>query len=151
MPTDKRKRAPRAVTRSELVADIARAQPELEARAVEVAVGAILERMAAGLAAGERIEIRGFGSLTLRHRPARAGRNPKTGETVQVAEKWAPHFKPGAALRARVNRAAKAAGSGKSGGAGGKKAANAKTTVAKPARAKPKRAATVATVAEGKR
>lgn len=109
MPTDKRKRAPRAVTKSELVARIARDQPELEARAVEYAVGAILERMAAGLAAGERVEIRGFGSLTLRHRPPRTGRNPKTGEAVQVAEKWAPYFKPGSALRARVNRGADAA------------------------------------------
>jgi len=100
---------PGALTKSELVARIARDHPDLEPSAVDYAVGALLDRMAAGLAGGERVEIRGFGSLSLRHRPARAGRNPKTGDAVQVAAKWATHFKPGANLRARVNRAAKAA------------------------------------------
>jgi len=100
---------PGALTKSELVARIARDHPDLEPSAVDYAVGALLDRMAAGLAGGERVEIRGFGSMSLRHRPARAGRNPKTGDAVQVAAKWATHFKPGANLRARVNRAAKTA------------------------------------------
>lgn len=104
---------PGALTKSELVARIARDHPDLEPSAVDYAVGALLDRMAAGLAGGERVEIRGFGSLSLRHRPARAGRNPKTGDAVQVAAKWATHFKPGANLRARVNRAAKAAAADK--------------------------------------
>jgi len=100
------KRAP-ALTKSELVARIARDQPELDARAVEVAVGAILDRMGAGLAAGERVEIRGFGSFSLRHHPPRGARNPRTGEALQIGEKWVPRFKPGAALRTRVNQSAR--------------------------------------------
>lgn len=130
------KRAP-ALTKSELVARIARDQPELEANAVDYAVGALLDRMAAGLAAGERVEIRGFGSLSLRHRQPRAGRNPRTGETVQVAEKWAPHFKPGAALRARVNRAAKSAGKKTRKKSAKRKPAKSATS-AKPAKSAPK-------------
>lgn len=126
MATDKR--ISPALTKSELVARIAGDQPELEANAVDYAVGVILDTLASGLAAGERVEIRGFGSLSLRHRAPRAGRNPRTGEAVQVAEKWAPHFKPGAALRARVNRAAQARPAGK------KTRKTAKRKSAKPAK-----------------
>ncbi len=63
----------------------------------------ILDHMAEALAEGERIEIRGFGSFSLHYREARLGRNPKTGETVELAGKFVPHFKPGKELRDRVN------------------------------------------------
>ncbi len=111
MATEHRNRPapePPALTRSELVAHIARAQPQLSEQDVELAVNSILERMVSALALGERIEIRGFGSMTLHYRPPRAGRNPKTGAPVAVAEKYVPHFKPGANLRERVNRSAAA-------------------------------------------
>ena len=62
--------------------------------------------MSENLESGERIEIRGFGSFTLHHRPARIGRNPKSGESVTLEEKHVPHFKPGKELRDRVNNAA---------------------------------------------
>ena len=91
------------LTKSELVAYITADQPQLSETDVEMAVNSILERMASALADGERIEIRGFGSMTLHYRPPRIGRNPKTGEKVQVPEKFVPHFKPGANLRKRVN------------------------------------------------
>ena len=70
---------------------------------VELAVNSILDRMSSALGNGERIEIRGFGSMTLHYRPPRIGRNPKTGEKVEVPEKYVPHFKPGANLRRRVD------------------------------------------------
>ncbi|MGR3914986.1 MAG: integration host factor subunit beta [Gammaproteobacteria bacterium] len=92
-----------AVTKSALVAHITRDQPHLSERDVELAVSSILDRMTAALVSGERIEIRGFGSMCLRYRPARIGRNPKTGEEVRVPEKYVPHFKPGVMLRRRVN------------------------------------------------
>jgi len=92
------------LTKSELVAYITSDQPQLSETDVELAVSSILDRMATALANGERIEIRGFGSMTLHYRPPRIGRNPKTGEKVHVPEKYVPHFKPGANLRKRVNR-----------------------------------------------
>ena len=91
------------LTKSELVAFITADQPQLSETDVEMAVNSILERMADALASGERIEIRGCGSMTLHYRPPRIGRNPKTGEKVHVPEKYVPHFKPGANLRKRVN------------------------------------------------
>jgi integration host factor subunit beta len=91
------------LTKSELVAFITADQPQLSETDVELAVNSILDRMADALANGERIEIRGFGSMTLHYRPPRIGRNPKTGEKVHVPEKYVPHFKPGANLRKRVN------------------------------------------------
>ena len=106
---------PPALTKSELVARLSEDHPELEMKAVEDAVNSILERMASALATGERIEIRGFGSMALRYRPPRTGRNPKTGEQVSVPEKYVPHFKPGANLRRRVNSG------GGGGGARGKR------------------------------
>ncbi|MGD8926314.1 MAG: integration host factor subunit beta, partial [Thioalkalispiraceae bacterium] len=62
-----------------------------------------LEHMAQCLSSGERIEIRGFGSFSLHYRPPRTGRNPKTGDSVELAAKYVPHFKPGKELRERVN------------------------------------------------
>jgi integration host factor subunit beta len=67
-------------------------------------VNAIFDAMTTSLEKGGRIEIRGFGSFGINHRPARTGRNPKTGQQVQVPEKYAPHFRPGRELRERVDR-----------------------------------------------
>lgn len=91
------------LTRSELVTLITAVQPQLSETDVEMAVNSILNLMASTLANGERIEIRGFGSMTLHYRPPRVGRNPKTGEKVHVPGKYVPHFKPGLNLRKRVN------------------------------------------------
>ncbi len=94
------------MTKSELIEVLAAEQPQLAHRDVELAVNGLLEHMAEALAQGDRIEVRGFGSLSLHHRPARVGRNPKTGESVPVPEKHVPHFKPGRDLRERVDKAA---------------------------------------------
>jgi integration host factor subunit beta len=91
------------VTKSELIDVIAKEQSHLAYRDVELAVKCILEQMSQALAAGERIEIRGFGSFSLHYRPPRQGRNPKTGTSVALAGKYVPHFKPGKELRERVN------------------------------------------------
>ncbi len=91
------------VTKSELIDRIAQRQAQLAYRDVELAVKSILEHMAQTLASGERIEIRGFGSFCLHYRPARVGRNPKSGEPVSLPAKYVPHFKPGKELRDRVD------------------------------------------------
>lgn len=91
------------VTKSDLIEAIAKQQNHLASRDVELAVKCILEQMSQALASGERIEIRGFGSFSLHYRPPRTGRNPKTGESVALAGKYVPHFKPGKELRERVN------------------------------------------------
>ena len=94
---------PPAMTKSELIARLAERYPQLVAKDAEFAVRTILDAMARTLAEGNRIEIRGFGSFALSHRPPRVGRNPKSGEKVLVPEKRVPHFKPGKALRERVD------------------------------------------------
>ncbi len=91
------------MTKSELIYQLAEKQPQLDYRDVELAVKELMEQMGQALAAGERIEVRGFGSFSLHYRPARTGRNPKTGSSVRVPEKFVPHFKPGKGLRERVN------------------------------------------------
>lgn len=91
------------MTKSELIEGMARKQKHLPAKDVELAVKHLLELMSTALAEGERIEIRGFGSFSLHYRPPRLGRNPKTGETVALAGKYVPHFKPGKDLRERVD------------------------------------------------
>ena len=91
------------MTKSELIERIAAEQTQLSAKDVELAVKMILDLMAETLAEGERIEIRGFGSFSLHYREARLGRNPKTGEKVELEGKYVPHFKPGKELRERVN------------------------------------------------
>ncbi len=63
----------------------------------------MIERMSNALSGGERIEIRGFGSFSLHYLPPRVGRNPKTGDSVELNSKFVPHFKPGKELRDRVN------------------------------------------------
>ena len=94
------------MTRSELIARLARRYPQLVIQDAEVAVNAMLAAMAGSLEKGQRIEIRGFGSFGINYRPPRIGRNPKSGEKVPVPEKYAPHFKPGRELRERVDSAA---------------------------------------------
>jgi integration host factor subunit beta len=91
------------MTKSDLIEIISEKQSLLNYRDVELAVKLILGQMSNSLAGGERIEIRGFGSFTLHHRPPRVGRNPKSGESVELGEKFVPHFKPGKELRDRVN------------------------------------------------
>lgn len=91
------------MTKSELIERIAANQSQLSAKDVEVAVKMILDHMAESLSRGERIEIRGFGSFSLHYRAPRSGRNPKTGERVELAGKYVPHFKPGKELRERVD------------------------------------------------
>lgn len=92
------------MTRSELIERIARLQPQLSIKDIELAVKAIIEQMSTSLAHGERVEIRGFGSFSLHYRAPRVGRNPKTGDAVSLDGKYVPHFKPGKELRERVNR-----------------------------------------------
>jgi integration host factor subunit beta len=91
------------MTKSELIEKIVARQAQLSAKDVELAIKTMIEQMAATLAQGHRIEIRGFGSFSLHYRAPRIGRNPKTGESVGLAGKYVPHFKPGKELRDRVN------------------------------------------------
>ena len=94
------------MTKSDLIEILSEKQSLLNYRDVELAVKLILEQMSDCLSRGDRIEIRGFGSFTLHHRPPRVGRHPKSGESVKLDEKYVPHFKPGKELRDRVNNAA---------------------------------------------
>ncbi len=91
------------MTKSELVEIIASKQTQLSVKDVELAVKTVIEHMSQALAEGQRIEIRGFGSFSLHYRAPRTGRNPKTGEPVQLPAKYVPHFKPGKELREEVN------------------------------------------------
>lgn len=91
------------MTKSELIEILAQKQTQLAYKDVELAVKNMLEHMATTLASGERIEIRGFGSFSLHFRPPRVGRNPKTGDSVELSAKYVPHFKPGKEMRERVN------------------------------------------------
>ncbi|KFZ29818.1 integration host factor subunit beta [Pseudidiomarina atlantica] len=91
------------MTKSELILQLAKLYPELSPRQVEDAVKELIEQMAQQLASGDRIEIRGFGSFSLHYRAPRIGRNPKTGEKVELEGKHVPHFKPGKELRERVD------------------------------------------------
>lgn len=91
------------MTKSELIENLSRNLNHLAYRDIELSVKSLLEMMSQSLSNGERIEIRGFGSFSLHHRPARIGRNPKTGESVALPAKYVPHFKPGKELRERVD------------------------------------------------
>ncbi len=91
------------MTKSELIERIAEHQDQLSPKDIEVAIKLVLEYMAQSLSAGERIEIRGFGSFSVHYRAPRVGRNPKTGEPVELEGKYVPHFKPGKELRDKVN------------------------------------------------
>jgi integration host factor subunit beta len=91
------------VTKSEFIDWLARRQTQLDYGDVEQAVNVILESIAGALAAGERVEIRSFGSFSLHYRPERIGRNPKSGELVSISSRYVPYFKPGKQLRESVN------------------------------------------------
>lgn len=91
------------MTKSELIEQIAMRQPELSIKEVEAAVRIVLEDITDALADGGRVEIRGFGSFSLHYREPRTGRNPKTGDPVELNGKYVPHFKPGKELREQVN------------------------------------------------
>lgn len=91
------------MTKSELIARLAERNPRLVARDADEAVNTMLDAMTDALAGGQRIEIRGFGSFALNYRPPRIGRNPKSGDRVQVPAKHVPHFKAGKELRERVD------------------------------------------------
>lgn len=92
------------MTRSELIAELAAANPHLRAQDVELIVSTVFNEITGALARGERVELRGFGAFTIKRRDARTGRNPRTGESVPVEEKAVPFFKAGKELRERVNR-----------------------------------------------
>jgi len=89
--------------KSELIETLAKKQPHLALKDVNLAVDCIIEHMCQALTANDRIEVRGFGSFTLHYHPARAGRNPKTGEPLNLPAKYLLHFKPGRELRDRVD------------------------------------------------
>lgn len=93
------------MTKSELIERLTDKQPHLSPKDVEKSVKEILESLIQSLASGDRVEVRGFGSFSLHYREPRIGRNPKTGEKVELQGKYVPHFKPGKALRDRVNAA----------------------------------------------
>ncbi len=94
--------------KSELIQKLAAANPHLYQRDIERIVNVIFDEIVQALARGERVELRGFGAFTVKHRAARQGRNPRTGETVFVDEKFVPFFKTGKELRERLNRNYKA-------------------------------------------
>ena len=89
--------------KSELIAKLASENPHLTQRDVERVVSVILDSMTDALERGGRVELRGFGAFSVRARPARAGRNPRTGDTVAVKAKRVPFFKSGKELRERLN------------------------------------------------
>lgn len=91
------------MTKSELIARLAERYPQLVAKDADYAVKTVIDAMVEALSTGQRIEIRGFGSFALNRRPPRIGRNPKSGDKIMVPEKRVPHFKPGKALRERVD------------------------------------------------
>ena len=93
----------RSMMKSELIERIARKQSHLAYKDIELAVKSLLEQMSNSLSNGERIEIRGFGSFVVKDYQAYMGRNPKTGEVIQVKPKKLPFFKVGKELREKVN------------------------------------------------
>ena len=93
------------MVKSKLVRALSEKLPGLQQRDVELALNCILAQMADALVKGERIEIRGFGSFNLHHRPARIARNPKSGESLSLPAKVKVHFKPGKEMRDRVDAA----------------------------------------------
>lgn len=91
------------MTRSELMAELAEANPHLRAADVERIVATVFDEITDALARGQRVELRGFGAFTVKQRDARTGRNPRTGQAVPVEPKSVPFFKAGKELRERVN------------------------------------------------
>ena len=91
------------MTKSELIQKLAEANPHLYLRDVEKIVDTVFEQITQALVGGDRVELRGFGAFSVKHREARVGRNPRTGESVKVDAKRLPFFKTGKALRDRLN------------------------------------------------
>ncbi|MEO0382788.1 MAG: integration host factor subunit beta [Pseudomonadota bacterium] len=89
--------------KSELIQRITERNPHLYQRDIENVVAAILDTISDALARGDRVELRGFGAFSVKNRPARVGRNPRTGEQVQVDAKAVPFFKTGKEMRQRLN------------------------------------------------
>ena len=89
--------------KSELIQKIANANPHLFHRDIEKIVNVLFEEIVGAMARGDRVELRGFGAFTVKHRAPRTGRNPRTGTTVSVGEKFVPFFKTGKELRERLN------------------------------------------------
>jgi len=92
------------MTKSELITQLSDKFSQLVHKDAELSVKTIIDSLVNTLSKGGRVEIRGFGSFSLNHRPARLGRNPKTGEKVNVPEKFVPHFKPGKELKIKVDK-----------------------------------------------
>jgi integration host factor subunit beta len=93
------------LTKSDLIQILCERYEQIPARNVELAVKGMVDHMSEVLSAGQRIEIRGFGSFSIRYRAPRLGRNPKTGTKVELGSRFVPHFKPGKDLRDKVNEA----------------------------------------------
>ncbi len=91
------------MTKSELIARLAAANPHLYQRDIERIVTTIFDEITEALASGDRVELRGFGAFSVKQRGARVGRNPRTGDSVSVSEKFIPYFKTGKQLREKLN------------------------------------------------
>jgi integration host factor subunit beta len=92
------------MTKSELIQRLAEQNPHLYQRDVERIVATVFDEISSALADGDRVELRGFGAFSVKARAARVGRNPRTGEAVNVSKKFVPFFKAGKDLRDRINR-----------------------------------------------
>ena len=90
--------------KSELIQKLAEENPQLYLKDVERAVNTVFAEITDALRAGDRVELRGFGAFSVKHREARTGRNPRTGEAVEIEEKRTPFFKAGKDLRERLNK-----------------------------------------------
>ena len=91
------------MTKSELIARLAARNPHLYQRDVERIVATVFDEISKALASGHRVELRGFGAFSVKQRGPRTGRNPRTGSSVKVAEKYVPYFKTGKQLRDKLN------------------------------------------------
>lgn len=91
------------MTKSDLIKHLAEANPHLYLRDIERIVATVFDEVTEALIRGDRVELRGFGAFSVRHRGSRIGRNPRTGEEVKVPDKAVPYFKTGKELRERLN------------------------------------------------
>ena len=91
------------MTRSQIILRLAENNPHLFHRDIERIVATVFEEISGALAKGERVDLRGFGAFSIKSRASRSGRNPRTGESVQVVAKYLPYFKTGKELRGRLN------------------------------------------------
>tara|TARA_B100001250_G_scaffold285991_1_gene248051 strand:- start:1270 stop:1557 length:288 start_codon:yes stop_codon:yes gene_type:complete len=93
-----------SINKKDLIEIIAKEQDQLPYKDIELSIKTIISSMVNSLKKGQRIEIRGFGSFSLRYRKPRIGRNPKSGQSVNIEERYVPHFKPGKNLKQRVKQ-----------------------------------------------